>query len=62
MKKYFSALIGLVLSTCSVERTVVAKNGIEITNEGITKKQVEFLFDNAKSFPNNTQLSIAFIK
>jgi CubicO group peptidase (beta-lactamase class C family) len=62
MRKYLTALIGLILSSCSNGQTTVAENRIEISNEGITKKQSELLFDNIKSFPNNTQLSIALIK
>ena len=62
MRKYLTALIGLVLSGCSNGQTTVAENGIEISNDGLTKKQSEILFDNTKSFPNNTQLSIALIE
>ena len=62
MKKYLTALIGLVLSSCSNGQTNIAENGIEISNDGLTKKQSELLFDNTKSFPNNTQLSISLIE
>jgi len=62
MRKYLTVLIGLVLSSYSNGQTSVVENGIEILNDGITIKQSELLFDNAKSFPNNTQLSIALIK
>lgn len=62
MRKYLTALIGLILSSCSNGQKTVAENGIEISNDELTKKQSEILFDNTKSFPNNTQLSIALIK
>ncbi|WP_405381960.1 serine hydrolase domain-containing protein [Maribacter sp. LLG6340-A2] len=62
IRKYLTALIGIVLSSCSNGQITVAENGIEILNSGITKEQSQLLFDNTKSFPNNTQLSIAFIK
>tara|TARA_R110002033_G_scaffold95327_2_gene144425 strand:+ start:1951 stop:3072 length:1122 start_codon:yes stop_codon:yes gene_type:complete len=62
IRKYLTALIGIALSSCSNGQTTVAENGIEISNDGINKKQSELLFDNTKSFPNNTQLSIALIK
>lgn len=62
MKKYLTAFIGLILSSCSNGQTTVAENGIEISNNGITKEQSELLYDNTKSFPNNTQLSLALIK
>lgn len=62
MKKYLTTLIGFILSSCSNEQTTLAKNGIETSNNRINKVQSELLFDNTKSFPNNTQLSIALIK
>jgi len=62
MRKYLTALIGLILSSCSNGQTTVAENGIEISNYGITEKQSELLFENTKSFPNNTQLAVALIK
>ena len=62
MKKYLTALVGLVLSGCSNGQTTIAENGIKISNSGINKEQSGLLFDKTKSFPNNTQLSIALIK
>jgi len=62
MRKYLTALIPLVLWSCSNGQTTVAENAIEISIEGMTKKQYDLLFDKTKTFPNNTQLSIAFIK
>ena len=62
MKKYLTALVGLLLSSCSNPQTTIAENGIEVSNNGINKKQSELIFDNTKSFPNNTQLSLALIR
>jgi CubicO group peptidase (beta-lactamase class C family) len=62
MKKYLTALVGLLLSSCSNLQTTIAENGIEVSNNGINKKQSELIFDNTKSFPNNTQLSLALIR
>lgn len=62
MKKYLTTLVGLVLSSCSNGQTTIAENGIKISNSGINKEQSGLLFDKTKSFPNNTQLSIALIK
>ena len=62
MKKYLTALVGLLLSSCSNPQTTIAENGIEVSNNGINKKQSKLIFDNTKSFPNNTQLSLALIK
>ena len=62
LKIYLTVLIGLLLSSCSGLKTTIAENGIEVSNNGINKKQSELIFDNTKSFPNNTQLSLALIK
>ena len=62
MKKYLTALVGLLLSSCSNPQTTIAENGIAVSNNAINKKQSELIFDNTKSFPNNTQLSLALIK
>ena len=37
-------------------------NNLTIKNDSITQKQAEIIFENAKQFPNHTQLSIAIIK
>jgi len=62
IKKYLTALVGLLLSSCSNLQTTIAENGIEVSNNGINKKQSELIFDNTKYFPNNTQLSLALIR
>ena len=62
MRKYITILIGLILSSCLNGQTTVAINGIENTTNDIKKEQSELLFNNSKSFPNNTQLSFALIK
>ena len=40
----------------------IAENRIEISKNRLNKKQSELIFDNTKSFPNKTQLSIALIR
>lgn len=62
MSKYLSALIGIFISSCLFGQTTAAENGIEVSNNGITKEQSVLIIDKTKSFPNNTQLSIAIIK
>ncbi|WP_168796439.1 serine hydrolase domain-containing protein [Flagellimonas onchidii] len=55
MIKYFTALIGIVFSSCLNGQTIDAINGIN-------KEQSELIFNNTRTFPNNTQLSVALIK
>lgn len=62
MKKYLSAFIGLFLSSCSNGQVKVAANGIDYQKNGIKKEHSELIFENTKTFPNNTELSIALIK
>ncbi|WP_047245646.1 serine hydrolase domain-containing protein [Maribacter thermophilus] len=62
IKKYVAAFVILLLSSCSNGQTSVAENGIKVINNSINKEQSELIFDNTKSLPNNTQLSIALIK
>lgn len=62
LKKYVIALVGLILSGCVNGQTTNAVNGIEISDKAINKEQGELLFDYTRSFPNNTQLSLALIK
>jgi CubicO group peptidase (beta-lactamase class C family) len=61
MTKYLTVIIGIILSSCSNGQKI-AMNGIENTNNGINKQQSELIFNNTKTFPNNTQVSIAIIK
>lgn len=62
MKKYVILLIGCIISSCSNGQITMAKNGIEITKDNLNEEQVKLLFNNTKSFPNNTQLAIAVIR
>ena len=62
MKNYLIGLVILLLSSCSAPKTIIAENEFDVSNKGINKKQSELIFDYTKSFPNNTQLSIAIIK
>ena len=61
MKKYLTAIIGVILSSCSNEQIKNAKNGIEVSNVQVTNEQSELIFEKMKSFPNNTELSISII-
>ena len=62
MEKYLIGLVVLFLSSCSLPKTTIAENEIEVSNNRINKKQSNLIFDNTKLFPNNTQLSIAIIR
>lgn len=60
MKKKLIALIAFALSNLSCGQTTIPENGIGTSN--MTIEQSELLYENNKSFPNNTQLSLALIK
>lgn len=60
MKKNLAAFIGSIFTSCLFAQHGIAVNGIE--NTPIIKEQSELVFSNTKTFPNNTQLSIAIIK
>ena len=62
MIKYLTVTIGVIVSGCSNGQTTTAINGIQNTTKGITQEQSDLIFNNTKTFPNNTQLSIALIK
>lgn len=62
MRKCLITLIGIVLSSCLNGQTTITENGIETTTNGINKEQSKLIFDNTKSLPNKTQLSLALIK
>lgn len=62
MKNNLIGLVILLLSSCSSPKTIIAENEIEVSNKGINKMQSELIYDYTKSFPNNTQLSIALIR
>ena len=62
MKVYLTVLMVFLGSSCSGLKTTITKSGIDVSNNGLSKKQSEIIFDNAKQFPNNTQLSLALIK
>ncbi|MEM8969349.1 MAG: serine hydrolase domain-containing protein, partial [Bacteroidota bacterium] len=61
MKGYIALLIGLFLSSCANGQVKKAENGIDHSTVEITDKQSKLIFKNARQFPNNTELSIAFI-
>ncbi|MEA3451484.1 MAG: serine hydrolase domain-containing protein, partial [Bacteroidota bacterium] len=44
------------------DTSVIITNNLSIKKKIITKKQSEIIFNNAKVFPNNTQIAIAIIK
>lgn len=62
MKKYLLVLIGIILYSFSNGQIKTANNGINNSLIPITEKQSDLIFDKTKSFPDNTELSIAIIK
>ncbi len=62
MRKYLTAFLGFMISICSRGQVKIAKNEIQHSKAKITQEQSELIFSNIKSFPNNTELSIAFIE
>lgn len=62
IRNYLTAIVGIVLSSCSNGQSTNAVNGIEVSSNSIGTEVSKLIFDNVKTFPNNTQFSIAFIK
>ncbi|BAO54067.1 serine hydrolase domain-containing protein [Nonlabens marinus] len=52
----------LFFISCSNAQTTTAVNGMDFRESGIEKEQLELIYNKVKSFPNNTQLSIAVIQ
>lgn len=62
MKKFLTALIGRTLSSYLHGRVKTAKNELDSSLTQITNKQAKLIFTKVKSYPNNTELSIAIIE
>jgi CubicO group peptidase (beta-lactamase class C family) len=62
MKKLNLLFIAIALISCSEVISQFAKNGLLNVNSQVTEEQAELIYENAKSFPENTQLSIAIIE
>lgn len=62
MKRLFILFSVFLLSGCSIGQTQFAENGLKNLNNRISKEQVEIIYNKTKSFPENTQLSIAIIE
>ncbi len=61
MKRLLILLNGLLLLGCSTGQTQQAENGITRPQPELSEAQTELIYQKTKSFPNNTQLSIAII-
>lgn len=62
IRSYLIAVLGLLLSSCSEGQITDAENYIDVSNYAINKEQSDLIFENTKSFPNNTQLALAVVK
>lgn len=62
IRSYLIAVLGLLLSSCSEGQITDAENYIDVSNYVINKEQSDLIFENTKSFPNNTQLALAIVK
>ena len=62
IRSYLIAVLGLLLSSCSEGQNTDAENYIDVSNYVINKEQSDLIFENTKSFPNNTQLALAMVK
>ena len=62
IRSYLIAVLGLLLSSCSEGQITNAENYIDVSNYVINKEQSDLIFENTKSFPNNTQLALAVVK
>jgi len=62
MKKLNLLFLVIALISCSDVISQFAKNGLQSVNSQITAEQTELIFENAKSFPEKTQISIAIIE
>ncbi|MDO5978960.1 serine hydrolase domain-containing protein [Flavivirga spongiicola] len=61
MKKYLTALIGIILSGGLNGQVKNASHGLESLSVQITNEQSDLIFEQTKPFPNSTELSIAII-
>jgi CubicO group peptidase (beta-lactamase class C family) len=61
MKNLLMLLNGLFLLSCSNGQTQIAETGLKSTQIQTSEEQTELIYEKTKSFPENTQLSIAII-
>ena len=61
MKRILVFLLTIFVFYCSSGQVKDAVNLLEIDN-GITQEQVDLIFEKAKVFPNDTEISMAFLK
>ena len=62
MKNYLLITISILFYSCGNGQTKVAFDNQDFVKGGITVRQSQLIYEKAKVFPENTQLSIAFIK
>jgi CubicO group peptidase (beta-lactamase class C family) len=62
MKRLSAFILILFILSSSYVLSQQAVNGIEINEHELTKTQAELLYNSSKSFPNETELSIAVIQ
>jgi len=61
MRKLVTTIIGLFIVGYTCCQTPAAANGLPNTSPGISRQQTELIYEKSKSFPENTQLSVAII-
>ena len=61
MKKILILLNGLLLFSCSNGQNQIADNGLRSSDIQLSEEQTKLIYDKTKSFPENTELSIAII-
>ena len=62
IKTFLTIFIGLFLSNCVNGQIKTAENALESSSNSITPEQVQLIYSNVNSFPDNTELSIAIIE
>ena len=62
LKKYLTLAIGLILSGFSSGQVKLAENGIENSGTKISDEKSKLIYENTKTFPNNTEFAVAVIE
>ena len=62
MKNIIFLTIGIFIFSCANGQTNIAVDDLGNSDNQISKKQAGIIFEKAKVFPDNTEISIAFIK
>lgn len=62
MEKYFTIIILLSIYICANSQVSEAVNGQLVKKKTVTEEQSKLIFEKSKTFPNNTQFSIAIIE